>query len=66
MKELNGAKKGFYFGYIFRWGALPDRHNPICRDMDAISIYLMTQKRGLRLEKRAFPYFKNKWYWRNH
>ena len=55
MKELHKAKKGFYFGYIFWQGPLPDRHNLICRDMDAISIYLMTQKHGSKLEKRAFP-----------
>ena len=58
MKELHKAKKGFYFGYIFWQGPLPDRHNLICRDMDAISIYLMTQKRVLRLEEHAFPQFQ--------
>ena len=58
MKELHEAKKGFYFGYIFRWGPLPDRHNFIGGDMDTISIYLMTPKSGLRLEERAFLKFQ--------
>ena len=52
---MHEAKKGFYLGYIFQRGLLLDHHNLICRDMDAISIYLMTQKRGLRLGERAFP-----------
>ena len=58
MNELHEAKKGFYFGYIFWQGPLPDCHNLICRDMDAISIYLMTQKHGSRLEEFVFLQFQ--------
>ena len=58
MKELHKARKGFYFRYIFRWGPLPNCHNLVCQDMDAIRMDLMTQKRGLRLEKYAFPQFQ--------
>ena len=43
---------------VFWWGPLPDLHSLICRDIDAISIYLMTKKRGLRLQEHAFPQFQ--------
>ena len=58
MKEVHKAKKGCYFGYIFRREPLLDCHNFIGQDIDTVSIYLMTQKHGLRSEERTFPQFQ--------